>query len=61
MGLISKHLCKCTIHMYAHTHNALDDPIRSSSAAGLVIWPVSHFCGKIQTFDKHSLKLKCHN
>ena len=41
MGLISKHLCKCTIRMYGtHVQNALDDPTRSSSTAGLGIQPV---------------------
>ena len=41
MGLISKDLCKCTICMYGtHAQNALDDPTRSSSAAGLDIQPV---------------------
>ena len=51
MGIISKHLCKCTICMYGtHAQNALDDPTRRSSVAGLDIWPVfALFVVKFQT------------
>ena len=53
-------LVQQTICIYGtHAQSALDDPTRSSSAAGLGIWPIFHiFVVKNSTFGKHSLKLK---